>query len=309
MRIVIAGGTGLIGRSLVNSLVSDDHEVIILSRNPDKSRNVLPAAVTMAQWDGKSVGDWVEFIEKVNVLVNFAGDNLAGDGFFPERWTKEKKRRIRESRLDSGRALVEAQKQIKQKPAVFLQSSAVGYYGVRGDEIVTEASKPVSDFLADVAVEWEATTSEVESLGVRRIIVRTGLILTSEGGPLTRLLPFYKLYGGNYFGNGKQWWPWIHWLDEIRALRFLMEHESAAGPFNLTAPNPVTNREFGKALGQVMNRPSYIPVPGLALKLMMGEVATIVLDGQRAVPEKLEALGFTFRYPEVKGALSNILSS
>ncbi len=188
MRIVIAGGTGLIGRSLVNSLVDDDHEVIILSRNPDKSRNILPAAVTMAQWDGKTVGDWVEFVENATVLVNFAGDNLAGDGFFPERWTKDKKRRIRESRLDSGRALVEAQKQIDQKPAVFLQSSAVGYYGPRGDEIVTEATTPESDFLADVAVEWEATTSEVESLGVRRIIVRTGLILTSEGGPLNPAL-------------------------------------------------------------------------------------------------------------------------
>lgn len=309
MRIVIAGGTGLIGRMLVNSLVSDDHEVTILSRNPEKSRQVLPAGIRMAQWDGRSVGDWVESIENVDVLVNFAGENLAGEDFFPERWTKDKKRRIRESRLDSGRAIVDALKQIKQKPAVLLQSSAVGYYGVRGDEIITEATPPISDFLADVAVEWEATTSEVESMGVRRIVVRTGLILTTEGGPLTRLLPFYKLYGGNYFGNGKQWWAWIHWHDEIRALRFLMEHESAAGPFNLTAPNPVTNRDFGKALGQAMNRPSYVPVPAFAMKLMMGEVATIVLDGQRAIPENLGALGFTFRFPEVIPALNDILSS
>ncbi len=135
MRIVIAGGTGLIGRSLVNSLVSDDHEVVILSRNPEKTRKLLPADVKMTQWDGKSIGDWVEFIENANVVVNFAGENLAGEGFFPDRWTKDKKRRIRESRLDSGRALVEAQKQLKQKPSIFLHSSAVGYYGARGDEI------------------------------------------------------------------------------------------------------------------------------------------------------------------------------
>ena len=309
MRVVIAGGTGLIGRLLVNSLVNDKHEVTLLSRNPNRSRKDLPTAVKMAQWDGKSVGDWTQFIEKADILVNFAGENLAGEGFFPERWTDEKKRRIRESRLNSGRAIVEALKQIEKKPPVLLQSSAIGYYGIRGDEIVTETTPPLSDFLAEVAVEWEATTSEAESLGVRRIVVRTGLILTSEGGPLTRLLPFYKLYGGNYFGNGKQWWSWIHWLDEIRALRFLMEHESAAGPFNLTAPNPVTNREFGKALGKAMNRPSYVPVPAFAMKLMMGEVATVVLDGQRAIPEKLEELGFAFRFPEVTGALSDILDS
>lgn len=309
MRIVIAGGTGLIGKSLVHSLVSDGHEVTILSRNPEKSRLQLPDNVKFAQWDGKTIGAWAELIDGANVLVNFAGENLAGEGFFPDRWTKEKKRRIRESRTDSGRVLVEALKQVEQKPAILLQSGAIGYYGPRKDEIVTENGTPGSDFLAGVAVEWEDTTLGAESLGVRRIIVRTGLILTTEGGPLTRLLPFYKLYGGNYFGNGKQWWAWIHWQDEIRALKFLMEHESAAGPFNLTAPNPVTNREFGRALGRVMNRPSYVPVPAFALRLMLGEVATIVVDGQRVVPEKLESLGFTFRFPEVEEALRDILSS
>jgi len=225
----------------------------------------------------------------------------------PERWTGDKKRRLRQSRIDSGRAIVEAIAAAEQKPNVLVQSSAIGYYGPRDDEPITESDPAGDDFLASIAVEWEACTEAVESLGVRRVIIRTGLIQTLEGGPLARMYLPYKLFGGGYFGNGRQYWSWIHLDDEIRAIRFLLENDLARGPFNLTAPNPVTCRDFGKTLGKVMGRPSYMPVPGFALKLVIGEVATIVLDGQKALPKKLEELGFSFKFTDLEQALQDII--
>lgn len=308
MHIVIAGGTGLIGSRLVKSLAADDHQVFVLSRQPEKYKQALPTQVNLVQWDGKSAGDWVRYVDGADVIVNFAGENLAGEGFLPDRWTNEKKQKIRQSRSNSAYAIIEALKMAKNRPPVLLQSSAIGYYGPRGDERIVESSLPGDDFLGRVAVEWEDSTAEAETLGVRRIITRTGLIMADEGGPLERMVLPYKLFGGVYFGDGKQWWSWIHIEDELRALRFLMEHESASGPYNLTAPNPVTNREFGKILGKVMDRPSYMPVPRFAMNLLVGEVATVVVHGQRVVPAKLLELGFSFKYPELKQALEEILS-
>jgi hypothetical protein len=293
----------MIGRPLVESLVVDGHEVIVLSRRPDRRRSELPAAVQLAQWDGKTSGAWAKHVDGADAVINLAGEGIAGDSFLPDRWTADKKRRIRDSRINAGSAVVAAIRQAREKPSVLLQASAVGYYGPRGDEIVTEAAAPGDDFLAETCVIWEDETAEVEAMGVRRIIARTGLVLAEKGGPLERLKLPYLLFGGMYFGDGRQWWPWIHINDEIKALKFLVENEAASGPFNLTAPNPVTNRQFGKALGRAMQRPSYMPVPGFALRLVLGEVATVVLDGQRAVPEKLQALGFTFDFPEVEPAL------
>lgn len=308
MRVVVAGGTGLIGRHLVEGLAADGHEVVVLSRNPDRYLNQMPDTVVMERWDGATVGKWGKHVDGAYGIVNFAGENLAGESLLPKRWTEEKKRRIRESRVKAGKALVEAIKEVKDKPNVLLQPSAIGYYGPSGDEIITESSHPGEDFLALVCIEWEATTAEVESMGLRRIITRTGLILTTEGGPLSRLLPFFRFYVGGYFGDGKQWWSWIHLEDEIRAIRLLLDNETANGPYNLTAPRPVTNREFGKTLGKVMGKPSIMPVPGFALNLMVGEVATVVLDGQRVVPRKLQELGFTFRFQELEPALQDLLS-
>jgi uncharacterized protein (TIGR01777 family) len=308
MRIVVTGGTGVIGRPLVKSLADDGHEVIVLSRSPDRRRSETPAAVRLDHWDGQTVGAWASHVDGAGAVINFAGEGIAGDKFLPSRWTADKKRRIRESRVSAGSVIVEAIRQASVKPGVLLQSSAVGYYGPRGDEIVTEGAAAGDGFLAEVCVDWEEETADVEALGVRRVIARTGIVLTEKGGPLQRLKLPYKLFGGVYFGNGRQWWPWIHIDDEIKSVKFLLENEAASGPFNLTAPNPVTNRDFGKALGRAMRRPSYMPVPGFALRLLIGEVATVIMDGQRAVPEKLQSLGYTFDFPEVGPALMDIVN-
>jgi len=306
MKIVVAGGTGIIGQALVKDLAGDGHDITILSRNPAGYQREFPDA-SLEKWDGRTVGEWAKTVNGSDVVVNFAGDNLAGNSYLPERWTKEKKKRIRSSRLESGSAIVKAIAAAEKKPKLLVQSSAIGYYGPRGNEPIYESEPPGEDFVASVAVEWEGCTSEVESMGVRRIILRTGLIQTLEGGPLNRLYLPYKLFGGVYFGSGQQYWSWIHLADEVRAIRFLMDHDSAVGPFNLTAPNPVTCREFGKALGKVMGRPSFMPVPRFAMNLVMGEVATIVFDGQRVIPTKLLDLGFTFRFTDVEEALADII--
>jgi uncharacterized protein (TIGR01777 family) len=279
-----------------------------LSRNPDKQRPALPEGVSVEQWDAKNMGDWSRHVDGADAVINFAGEGIAGDNFLPDRWSAEKKRRIRDSRLNAGKVVVEAIRAATDKPRALIQSSAVGYYGPRGDEMVTEDSAAGSDYLAKICVEWEDVTAEVELMGVRRVITRTGLVLTEKGGPLERLVLPYRLYGGMYFGSGRQWWPWIHIEDEVDALRFLLENEAATGPFNLTAPNPATNRDFGKALGRALQRPSYMPIPGFAMRLLVGEVATVVLDGQRALPKKLEDLGFKFQFPEVEPALLDIVN-
>jgi uncharacterized protein (TIGR01777 family) len=309
MKVVVAGGTGLIGRSLIASLAKDGHEIVVLSRRPSHNQSLFPNNVSFQQWDAINDGDWVSSINGAQTVVNLAGENLAGKKFLPDRWTDSKKRRVRESRVNSGRAITGAIEMAGDKPDVLIQSSAVGYYGIRGDEVINETGSAGSDFLATVQIDSENSTADVETLGVRRVISRTGLVLTTEGGPLLpRLILPFKLYGGGYFGSGKQWWSWVHIVDEVRAIRFLIENDAASGPVNVTSPNPVTNKEFGKALGRVMGRPSFVPVPGFAMRMIAGEAAVMILDGQRVVPEKLLELGFTFRFPDVEEALRDLVN-
>ncbi len=306
MRIIITGGTGLIGRALTKVLVRDDHEVIVLSRNPDRATG-LPNGTRVERWDAQTPEGWGHLADGADAIVNLAGENLAGRGFLPTRWTDERKRRIRESRQGAGQAVVSAVEAATIKPNVVIQSSAIGYYGPRGDEIVTEDGAAGDDFLARLCVAWEASTASVESMDVRRAVIRTGVVLSTEGGALPRMLLPYKLFVGGPFGDGRQYMSWIHMADEVAAIRFLIENEDASGAFNLTAPNPLTNAEFGKALGRVMNRPSVIPVPGFAMRLLFGEVSTVVLDGQRVLPKRLQELGFTFQFPELEAALEATL--
>lgn len=301
MRIVITGGTGLIGGAVAREMGSAGHEVVVLTRNLSKTKP-LPPNTRAAQWDGRTAGDWARLLDGDTVIVHLAGDAIA-EG----RWTEEKKRRIRESRVQSGRAVLEAVRQAKAKPRALLQGSAVGYYGDAGDQVVTESHPPGDDFLARVCVEWEASTAEVEAMGVRRPVLRTGIVLSREGGALPRMaLPFRMLAGGP-LGNGRQWLPWIHEEDEVGAIRFLIERADADGPFNLTAPEPLSNRDFSRALGEVLHRPSFAPAPGFAFRLLLGEMADALLHGQRAVPRRLLDLGYVFRYPEAPGALRDLL--
>lgn len=309
MRVIITGGTGLIGKALANSLAHDHHEVIVLSRNPNRT-NGLAAGVKVVTWDARSAQGWGELADGAGAIVNLAGESIAGEGFPPSRWTGARKRSILESRVNAGKAVLEAIRNAKNKPAVLVQSSAVGYYGTfEDDRDVTENDPAGSDFLADTCKTWEATTAEVEKWGVRRVLLRTGVVLSTKGGALPlQALPF-KLFAGGPLGNGKQQMPWIHLEDEVAAIRFLMENPEASGPFNLSAPNPLSNAAFGKALGKALGRPSFFPTPGFVFQLAFGELSMLLLKGQRAVPRRLSELGFQFKYPQAEAALRDLFQN
>ena len=303
MRVVILGGSGLIGRALTADLTADGHEVVILSRNPGRTGG-LPAGARAAGWDGRTAAGWEAVADGADAIVNLAGESLATG-----RWTEERKRAIRDSRLFSGQAVVQAVEASVRKPGVVVQSSAVGYYGPRGDEDVLEDTPPGSDFLAGVCVEWEASTAPVEALGVRRVVIRTTPVLSLRDGALPRMVLPFRYFVGGPLGSGRQWFPWIHVADEAAAIRFLVEHPEASGPYNLTAPESLTNAQFSRILGRVMGRPSLIPTPAFALRLLFGEMATVLLDGQRAVPRRLQGLGFAFRFPDAESALKDLFKA
>jgi uncharacterized protein (TIGR01777 family) len=302
MLVIITGGTGLIGRPLAASLLSDGHEVVVLSRDPGRVSG-LPAAARVVRWDGSSAAGWGDLAEGAGAIVNLAGENI-GDS----RWTAKRKQSIRVSRTNAGRAVVEAVLAAAHKPGVVIQSSAVGYYGPRGDEELGEDAPPGSDFLAQVAVEWENSTAAIEEAGVRRAIIRSGVVLAREGGAFPRMVLPFRLFAGGPYGNGRQWVPWVHLADEVGAIRFLIQKDGAHGPFNLGAPSPLTNRQFATVLGRVMHRPSFLPAPAFVFRLLFGEMATVILDGQRAVPNRLLQLGYMFRYPTAAAALRNLLA-
>jgi uncharacterized protein (TIGR01777 family) len=306
MRIIITGGTGLIGRALADNLTSKGHEVIVLSRAPERATN-LPAGVRVERWDARTADGWGALVDGTNAIVNLAGESLAGEGFFPSRWAPERRRRILESRVNAGQSVVQAVQSASQKPDVVIQASAIGYYGPHDEEELREESPPGDDFLAKVVIDWEAATEPVASMGVRHVPIRTGLLLSKDGGALPRLLLPFKLFAGGPMGSGRQWNSWIHMTDMVRAVRFLIENTDARGPFNLVAPNPVTNAQLGRTIGRVMRRPYYMPVPGPALRAAFGEVSTVVLDGQRVMPRHLAELGFQFKFPEAEEALRDIL--
>jgi len=304
--IIITGGTGLIGRALAAELATAGYEVIVLSRNPDKAAG-LPRGVRAERWDGKTAQGWSALADGAAAIVNLADENLAGEGFFPSRWTPERKQRILQSRLDAGAAVVVAVRSAAIKPNVVIQSSAIGYYGALSDEIVTEMDLPGQDFGAQVCVAWEPSTAPIEAWGVRRVVIRTGVVLSAGGGALPKLALPFRFFAGGRMGSGRQWMSWIHMADEVAAIRFLIENPQASGPFNLTASQPITNAAFARAIGRAMGRPSWLPLPGFAFRLAFGEVASVLLDGQRAVPQRLLDLGFRFRFPDAEPALRELL--
>jgi uncharacterized protein (TIGR01777 family) len=302
MKVVITGGTGLIGSTLTRSLRENGHEVIILTRDP--KRHEPPAeGAQLVKWDAQTAAGWVEAADGADAIVNLAGATIN------HRWTDSYKKTIMDSRINSGKAVVAAIKAMQHKPKVVIQASAVGYYGPRQEEVVTEETPAGNDFLAEVCKAWEASTEEVEAMGVRRCIIRTGIVLSTQEGAMAQLLPIFKLFAGGPVGSGEQYYPWIHLGDEVEAIRYLMECEDCSGVYNLSAPNPVKNKVFVKALGNAVSRPAIAPAPGFAIKLMFGEMATIVLDGQRAVPERLQAAGYDFRFTEPENAMRNLLYS
>jgi uncharacterized protein len=304
MRVIITGGSGLIGRNLAVDLLKDGHEVIVLSRDPQRRSGNLPQEVRLEQWDGGSAQGWGHLVEGAGAIINLAGENIG-----ERRWTETRKQAIIESRLNAGKAVSAAVQQAKHKPGVVIQISGVGYYGSQADEVITEESAPAEDFLSQIAQQWESSTAPVEQAGVRRVVVRCGVVLSLEGGAFPRMLMPFKFFVGGPLGNGQQWISWIHLRDEVAGLRFLMENPQASGVYNLTSPYPLKNADFERAIGQTMHRPAIIPTPAFAIRLLFGEMAITVLEGQRVRPERLEQEGFVFHFPRIEEALRDLLAS
>lgn len=302
MKVAITGGTGLIGQALARGLVAKGHEAVVTSRRPGAVEG-LGAGVSAREWDTASADQLIPLLDEVDAVVHLAGENI-GSG----RWTEERKRRIRDSRVRSTEALASAFERSVARPAVLVQGSAVGYYGPRGDEPIPESTPAGTDFLARVCHDWEAASETVEARGVRRVVARTGVVFAEDGGALPRILLPFKLFAGGPVGSGKQVLPWIHLDDEVGAIIHLLEDSTASGPFNLASPGAVTNRELARVVGRVLGRPAFVPTPAIALKLALGEMATLVLDGQRAIPKRLLEHGYSFAYPEVEPALRDLTS-
>lgn len=299
MRVIITGGTGLIGNALAKSLTADDHEVIILTRSATRP---APNPLTrLVQWDAATARGWGELVNEADAIINLAGEGIA-DG----RWTEDRKKRIYASRIAAGKAVMDALHQATHKPSVLIQASGIDYYADRGDELITESSPPGTGFLPQVCFDWEASTADAEALGVRRAVIRTGIVLSNQGGAWPKIALPFKLFVGGPMGSGSQYWPWIHMDDEVGAIRFLLENPAAQGIFNLTAPEPLPNREFAARVGKVMGRPAFFPVPAPILEIALGEMSTVLLGGHRAIPAHLQKLGYPFRYPELDAAVRQL---
>jgi uncharacterized protein (TIGR01777 family) len=306
MRIIIAGGSGLIGSVLTRDLRKDNHEVIILTRDPGRV-TPMDDSVRLFAWDGKTQQGWGKLVDGADAVVNLAGANLAGEGFFPARWNKFRKSMILQSRIHAGQAITDAIKSASDKPKVLVQASAIGFYGASNVQRIDESSKGGEDFSAQVCREWEQSTQNVEGMGVRRVIIRTGIVLSPQGGTLTRMLLPIKLFVGGPFGNGRQIMSWIHIADEVKAIRYLIDNPDTMGVYNLTSPNPVPNAEIGRAMARILHRPYYLPIPGFGMRFAFGEVARIVLGSLDVQPNRLLKSGFEFSYPKIEMALANIL--
>jgi hypothetical protein len=307
MLIVIAGGTGFLGQPLATSLAAEGHAVVVLTR-----RRVAPApghptagSIGYVEWspDG-TLGPWSRTLEGAGALINLAGESIAA-----RRWTPTHKAQIVDSRRGATKSLVAAIGGAHQPPRVFLSASAVGYYGDRGDEVLTEQSPPGTDFLANVAVEWEHWAAGAQSPQTRVALLRTGIVLDPHGGALARMILPFKAFVGGPLGSGRQFMSWIHRGDWLALVRWITTNEAMSGPINMTAPEPVTNAEFSKELGRALGRPGLLPAPAFALRIILGEMADpLLLASQRVLPARAESLGFQFSYPRLGPALHALLS-
>lgn len=298
MRIVIAGGSGFLGRALRAQLTRDGHSVAILTRRPTSNN---PDEIGWTP-DG-TAGSWLHALENAGAIVN-----LAGEGIADRRWSEERKRVLADSRLLSTRSLVAATNRLARPPDVFVSGSGIGYYGARGDQLLTESASPGDDFLARLCVEWERE-AEQASAATRVATIRTALVLHHEGGALKRMILPFKLGVGGPLGSGRQYMPWIHLADWVGLVGWLLNSPDARGAFNAVAPSPVTNAEFSRALGRVLHRPAVVPVPAFVLRLVLGELAESLLTGQRAIPARAAEMGFQFRFRELDAALRDLLTS
>jgi uncharacterized protein (TIGR01777 family) len=301
-RILITGATGFIGRALCREL-HGEYEIVALSRDATRAAGSIGEYARVLEWDARTAGVWAAHADGAHAIVNLAGENIAQG-----RWTQAKMDSLMQSRTNGANAIVDAVAGARHKPAVVIQGSAVGYYGSRGDEILNEDAPPGVTFLADVCRRAESIVARVEKGGVRYVAARSGVVLGRHGGALPKLMRPFRLFVGGHVGSGKQWLSWISLADEVRAIRFLMENPNLRGAFNVTAPHPVTMRQFVRILGRVLHRPAWTMMPGFAARLAMGRMADeVLLASQRVIPRRLIDAGFEFRHPDVENALEAII--
>ena len=297
VKLLISGGTGFIGTSLCQTLAQHGHALLVLTRRPDTQP--APPGIRFLSWD---TDEWQRAMADVDGVINLAGESIA-DG----RWSTARKQRVRASRLETTRRVVGAIDASAKKPAVLVNASAIGYYGPQGDEALTERDPAGEGFLAELCQAWEAEARRAESLGVRVVRLRIGLVLGMGAGALAKMVPPFRFFMGGPVGSGRQWISWIHQQDVTGLIEWVLTHPEVSGAVNATAPQPVTMRELCATLGRAMHRPSWLPVPAVALRLLFGEMADLLLTGQRVLPAAARSSGFTFRFPELTPALEACL--
>jgi uncharacterized protein (TIGR01777 family) len=304
MKVAITGATGFVGSRLVTKLHDRGDEILVFARDVEKAKRLFPPAVyprvKIVPYEATESGDWQKSLSGCDAVVNLAGEPIS------ERWTAANKQAILNSRQIGTRKLVEAIAKADVKPKVLISGSAVGYYGTSETETFDENSPAGQDFLADICQRWETEASKVKDFGTRLVILRTGIVL-GNGGALAKMIPPFKLFAGGPIGTGRQWFSWIHREDLIQLILYCLDLPEIQGVFNATAPNPVRMKEFCHVLGEVMNRPSWLPVPDFALEILLGEGAKVVLEGQEVLPKATLSLGFQYRYPDLASALREIV--
>ena len=298
VNVTVTGASGFIGTLLVRRLLETGHAVHVLGRRLSAG---LPPEVQFSEWQTMDVEPPAESLASADAIVHLAGEPVA------QRWTADARRRIRDSRVNGTRNLVQALSKLSSRPGVLVSVSAIGYYGPHGDEILTETAPPGADFLANLSVQWEQAALAAEALGIRVVLPRIGMVL-GKGGALARMLPPFRFGLGGRMGSGKQWMSWIHVQDLINLILFALTNAGLRGPVNATAPHPVTNTEFTRVLAAALHRPVIFFVPGIALRLALGEMATMVLTGQRVIPGAAQAAGFRFQYPDLAPAMADLLA-
>ena len=301
MKILMTGATGFIGKSLTESLLKKGHELTVLTRSSAKVTS--RPKVRPVTWNPEDERAIVAEVDGMDGVVNLAGEPVVG-----KLWTRKQKAKILTSRVNATQIIVRSIQKASQKPRVLINASAIGYYGPHRNEELTEDSPAGGDFLASLSKAWEAHAIRAEDFGVRVVRLRIGIVLEQTGGALAKMLPPFRMFLGGWLGDGNQWMSWIHLEDLIGLIEFSLAHEDAQGAINAVSPQPVTSKVFSMVLAQVIKRPCFAPVPSVVLKVLMGEAAGILLSGQRVIPRKALALGFTFRYPEIRRALEVILA-
>ena len=300
-KIIITGATGLVGKNISSELIKKSEEVIVFTRNVEAGKNKVPNASMYLKWNYDKPEEWKEHINNSKAIIHLAGANLAS-----KRWSKKYKKIITESRIKSTQNLIKAVSEAKNKPEVFICSSAVGYYGNSGDTLLTEDSAPGNDFLANLCIQWEKAAEEIETFGIRRVSIRSGLVLSKEEGILKKFLLPYNLYVGGKLGNGNQWFPWIHINDLVNIYLFSL-YNKIDGAINAVSTNPLRMKEFAFELGKTLNKPSFFKVPEFLLRIVLGEQAKAALSSLRVIPQKLNNQNFKFQFENLSICLKDLL--